>query len=127
MSPLRRISVFFIICLIVYGLLVVPQLGLMGAYRAAFRAGGNVLFARFGSNAAVRFEPLSSSDHAKDTTLVLRKLGPPTRRGEIDIKCVYAGYRPTAFLVALVMATPIPWRRKWRALLGGVVLMRAMR
>jgi hypothetical protein len=30
---------------------------------------------------------------------------------------------PTALLLALIVATPLPWFRRWRALFVGVVLM----
>ena len=33
------------------------------------------------------------------------------------------GYVPTAVLVALMLATPIAWRRKWRALALGLLLV----
>jgi hypothetical protein len=109
-------------CLAVYALLLAPWPGLMDGYRYLFRTGGNLLFQRFGGNASVSFQPLSSADHTKDTTLVLTKHR-PYMRGEMDIKSVYVGYRPTAFLVALVLATPIPWSRRWRALALGLVLV----
>ena len=35
------------------------------------------------------------------------------------------GYRPTVFLVALVLGSPIPWRRRARALLWGLVWINA--
>ena len=121
MSPLKRLSFFFIGCSLVYALLVVPWPGLLDAYRACFRAGGNVLFHSVGSAGSVLFKPIPSGDHARDTTLVLIKRRPHYARGELDIKSVYTGYRPTAFLIALVIATPIPWSRRWRALVWGLV------
>ena len=35
------------------------------------------------------------------------------------------GYLPTAFVASLILATPIPWSRRWRALLWGFVLVSA--
>lgn len=35
------------------------------------------------------------------------------------------GYAPIAFLIALVVATPIPWRRKWQSLVWGLILVEA--
>ena len=35
----------------------------------------------------------------------------------------YVGYLPTATLIALVIATPTPWSRRWRALFWGLVLV----
>ena len=126
MSPLKRLSLFFIGCSLVYALLIVPWPGLLDAYRACFRAGGNVLFHSVGGSAgSVLFKPIPSGDHARDTTLVLIKRRPYDARAELDIKSVYTGYRPTAFLIALVIATPIPWSRRWRALVWGLVWISA--
>jgi hypothetical protein len=127
MFPLRRISGFFVFCLILYALLMTPQLKLMDAYRGVFSSGGNLLFRNlFGSNSAVTFTQISNVDHMKDTTIRMEKLRPPPLRPhsmEVDIKCVYAGYRPTAFAVALILATPVPWRRRVWALLWGLLLI----
>ncbi len=123
MFPLRRISGFFIRCLVFYGLLIGPWPQLMDGYRAFFRAGGNLLFHHFGPAGSVEFKPIPSLDHAKDVTLRLTK----HRVGSLerDIKSVYAGYRPTAFLIALVLATPVPWSRRLWALLWGLILVNA--
>ncbi|MGD2108316.1 MAG: hypothetical protein PVI86_02885 [Phycisphaerae bacterium] len=118
MSPWKKTSIFFLVCSLTYALLIIPWPGLFDGYRACFRAGGNVLFHSFGPGGSVRFEPLASGDHTKDTTLVMRKKG-LIGKAELDMKAVYMGYRPTAFMIALVLATPIPWSRRWRALLWG--------
>lgn len=120
MSPLKRLSVFFLACSLIYALLIIPWPGLFDGYRAFFRAGGNVLFHSFGSGGSVSFKPIAAVDHSNDTTMVLIKKKPFVR-AELDIKTGYMGYRPTAFLVALVLATPIPWSRRWRALLWGLL------
>ena len=130
MSPLKRISGVFLRCMIYYGLLVAPWPGVMDGYRAFFRAGGNLLFHSIGSTGSVSFEPIPSRDHTKDTKLVLSKqpatpTDPRPVRRDMAIKCVYIGYRPTAFLVALVLAAPVPWRRRLWALLWGLVLVNA--
>ena len=125
MLPLKKVSIFFILSSLYYGLSMAPWPGLMDGYRAFFRAGGNLVFRSFGSSGSVAFEPLSSADHEKDTTLVLRKTRPMPVRGEMDITSGYVGYRPTAFLIALVLATPVPWRRRLWALVWGLVLVNA--
>ena len=37
----------------------------------------------------------------------------------------YIGYAPTTLLVALILATPLPWRRRLTALFWGLVLIHA--
>jgi len=125
MFPAKRLSGFFLRCVLYYALLVVPWPGLMDGYRVFFRAGGNLLFKSFGDGGSVFFEPLSSLDHAQDTRLVLRKTKPVSVSGKMDITSVYVGYRPTIFLIALVLAAPVPWSRRLWALLGGLVLVNA--
>ena len=125
MFPAKRLSGFFLRCVLYYGLLVVPWPGLIDGYRAFFRAGGNLLFKSFSDGGSVSFEPLSSHDHAKDTRLVLRKTKPLPVSGDMDIKSVYVGYRPTIFLIALVLAAPVPWSRRLWALWWGLVLVNA--
>lgn len=122
MHPLRRVSIPFVLCLVYYYVLVFAA-PLMNGYRAYFRAGGNLLFRSFGSAASVQFEPFASQDYAKDTTLVLYKLKPRPVRGTTEITAVYYGYRPTVFLIALILATPIPWRRRLLALVWGLILI----
>ncbi len=121
MFPLKRISGFFVLCLVFYALLMAPWPGVMDGYRAFFRAGGDLVFGRFGAAGSVSFKPIPAGDHAKDTTLVLTK----HRVGSLerDIKSVYVGYRPTAFVIALVLATPLPWRRRVWALLWCLILV----
>jgi hypothetical protein len=43
----------------------------------------------------------------------------------MDMKVINRGYRPTAFMLALILATPIPWRRKVVALVLGLVAVSA--
>jgi len=119
MHPLRRVSGFLFLSLFVYGLLVVPWPGVMdtyrmNAYRAYFCGGANAIFGTLGG-AAISFKPITAPDHAKDTTVTMQPRRGP--RGQFDMKSLYTGYRPTAFMIALVLATPIAWKRRLRALL----------
>ena len=123
MSPFpKRVAGFFVRFLVVFVLLMAPWPGLQEAYGAGFRAVGNVLFVRFGSGGAVRFRAISVVDPDRDMELVLRN----RRNGAEYIFTGSArlqGYKPTVFVLALTLATPIPWRRRWRALLWGFLLV----
>ena len=120
MQPVKRISGFLFWCLVTYGLLLLPWHGLMNAYRAGFRAVGNVMFHSVSDGGSVYFEKLSDGDRVNDTTLRLTNRTNGTR-GSMDIRAAYVAYRPTAFLIALVLATPMPWSRRGWALLWGLV------
>lgn len=123
MLPVKRIVLFFVVAIVVYAALVVPRTPFVDAYRYAFRVAGDVLFQSVGDGGSVRFVPFDDkTQHDKDTTLRL------TNRkrnisGSAEIRAVFTGYRPTAFLIALVLATPIPWRRRGWSLVWGLLLV----
>ena len=123
MNPLRRIGIFFALCLLIYAVLVIPWPGVMTAYRACFCGAGNALFASVGHGGSVTFESIPSAMHEKDTRLTIRSSRLPGAAVPMEIDSAYLGYRPIAFLVALTLATPVAWRRRWRALLWGLVLV----
>lgn len=126
LSPAKNIILFFLLSGLIFGLLVIPWPGpvagpapyLMDGYRWGFRTAGNVVFAQLGQGGSARFEPLSTATHEQDTTVRLRNRLRDTS-GSMDIKILNRGYRPTAFTLALILATPIPWRRRLVALLVG--------
>jgi len=106
-------------CAVVYAVLIVPVWGGLSAYRWAFCHVGNALFYRVGDGGQVRFEAIDATDRAADVTLRLFNRR-TSAGGHTNIKTADTAYRPTAFLIALIVATPIPWpRRRW-ALLWGI-------
>ena len=122
MLSAKRMAAFFVVFLLVFVLLMAPWPGLQEAYGAGFRAVGNLLFVRFGAGGAVRFQPIETPDPDRDMELVLRN----RRNGAKYIFTGSArlqGYKPTAFILALTLATPIPWRRRGWALLWGFLLV----
>lgn len=123
MFPWKRLSGFFVRCVIWYALLIAPWPGVMDAYRAVFRAAGNRVFQSIGRGGSVSFEPRTSVDHTGDTTLVFTKVRHYRASTDMQVNSAYVGYRPTAFLVALVLASPVPWSRRVVALLVGLVLV----
>lgn len=98
-----------------------PWPGLEEAYGRLFRAGGNLLFVRFGPGGAVHYRPLTTPDPKdRDMELVLTNLRNGAEYTFIGSSRLQ-GYRPTAFILALTLATPIPWSRRWRAVLWGLL------
>lgn len=119
--PLKPLIFFLFKSVVIYAVLMIPWPGVYDAYRAVFRTVGNELFGSMhGGSAAVRFEPYTGNELHMDTGVVLQRRNPPLR-GRTELPAVLIGYRPTAFLVALTLATPIPWSRRMRALLAGLV------
>jgi hypothetical protein len=124
MSPARRALAFLFWSLVIYGLFIVPPHGLLTVYRSGLRAVGNVAFRSVGVSGSARFERFSDSKQSADTTLRLsdRATG---ARGSMEFRANLVGYRPTVFLAALVLTSPIPWRRRGWALLWGSVTVTA--
>lgn len=133
-------------------LLVIPWPGLGRAYGCLFRSFGNVVFTRFWfwPEARVRFFDLRSPTLVRDVklqaalgpgahfdfkpppaTVVLDTLmllknegeGRVATLGFVRTSSRSLGYWPTAFFLALALATPMPWKRKGWALLWGLLLV----
>ncbi len=122
-SP-KQITWFFLKFLIVFGVLATPLPGVREGYGAFFRGGVNLVYGSFGSQGRVRCRPLSPPvpNHDMEITLENRVTGGmKTIAGDSRLQ----GYLPTMFTVALLVASPIPWRRRWRALAWGFALINA--
>lgn len=115
---------FFVLKLaIVYGLLLIPWPGVMAAYRAAYCAGGNIFFRTLGGAGRVYFTP-SEQIVAKDKDVSARLENIATHTGGVmEISSRSMGYLPTSFAMALVVAAPIPWKRRAISLFWGIALI----
>lgn len=107
----------------IYGLLAVaPWPGLRDGYADAFRAVGDGLFNPYGENGWVRFDRLDDASTIHDTKTSVGIWG-KTGGNAITYSARTAGYLPVAAIVALVCATPLPWPRRLRALVWGLILV----
>lgn len=122
MLPVKKTAGFFLRLVLFYGLLVAPWPGLREAYARGYRAAGNALFGSFGSDGVVRFEPLSKGREQMDTEIGIGNLRTRPAPKFAQHSTRLTGYLPTAEVVALILATPIPWSRRWKALLWGLLL-----
>lgn len=77
-----------------------------------------------GASWVVILNPLKHPTAQSDTEMILlnRRTRELVRQ---DLSSRYIGYAPTTFLLALILATPLTWRRRLMALLGGLVLSHA--
>lgn len=114
------------------------------------RAGGDIVFGPlcFWSDGHVRFLDLHSSklfkdlddatpgklprsfqpppaEQAKDTLMVLMNERHQGTFGLLRTSSRLAGYWPTAWLIALIIAKPLPWQRKGWAFVWGLLLVHA--
>jgi len=115
-----------------YGLLIAPWPGFNEIYGRYFRALGELVFAQETGLRLLHFEAVpEASRHGLDTRIVLanreqldRTGSGPVRYLELDTRGV--GWVPTALILALVLATPLSWRRRGWALLWGLLAVHGL-
>jgi hypothetical protein len=109
---------------VVYGLLSIPWPGLQEAYSKAFRSAGQTAFHNFGPNGVVKFLPLEKPTRTTDSEITTGVKG-DRRIGFSSISPRFLGYLPTIEIVALIIASSVPWRRRLLALLLGLIAIHA--
>jgi hypothetical protein len=141
MFPPRKLGRFFLVVVVIYAALMAPWPGVRSGYAYLFRRFGDVMFARFWfwPEAGVRFLDLESPEPGDaapgatelraggvfDTAMELRSQRAPGKYGYLRASSRYVGYVPTVVLAALVLAAPVPWSRRVRGLLWGLLLVHA--
>jgi hypothetical protein len=131
--PLRRLILGFLIrFVVVFGFLILPWPGWNEFYGQGFRALGNAVFAREDERWILHFEAHRQTRgfSATDTRITVgnRHLVDSSSKGVItflELNTRSVGWLPTALTIALIVATPVTWRRRWWALLWGVLLIQA--
>ena len=120
--------VFRFVC--IFGILIASWPGWNDCYGHYFR-GASQAALNFGeTKRMVRLTPnQGQSIHANIDTLMSmgnRDLLDATGKGLVErtgLDSRSIGWLPTALTMALILATPIPWRRRGLALLGGLILV----
>ncbi len=88
-------------------------------YGRLFRTTGNVLVG-LGSQGRVWFERPDDADEHHDTEVVV--IDPHARlKRTTQLSSRRHGYMPTSFLIALTLATPVAWPRRFRSVLWGLL------
>jgi hypothetical protein len=126
MPAFKHVSWFFFKICVIYGFFIVVDCG--GVYATVFRAFGNGAYANMGDRGRVRLikAPPEFPDYDTQVKLINGKIR--GARGTMEIATRKTAYLPTAFTIALVLATPIPIKRRAigliiaLAMIGGFVL-----
>jgi hypothetical protein len=119
-SPLRRLLLFLLLASVYFtGLFIV---GTRVGYPVAFRAVANQVFGSMGGQRVARFEAWEDPHGMHDTRMSIGKRHVGFPKG-LGINSMRQGYTPAALLAALVLATPVPWRRRLVALGVGLALV----
>ena len=126
LRPILRFAGLFVL---IMGLLAIPWPGVQEMYSSALRKTGAWTMGSLGPKAVVLFYEIpiqrsSSVDismNVGDRTMVRKNGTLPTVNQTFSSR--YIAYLPTAFLMALILATPLPWRRRlWSFLIGFVLI-----
>lgn len=122
MSPRKLIAWFFVRLVVLYALLMVTWPGVEETYARAFRWCGTKLLGDFGSRGVVWLVPGPRSDLTHDTDLFVQNRETGAGLG-LGVSSRYVAYLPTAFLISLIVATPLSVRRRAWALLWGLLVV----
>lgn len=122
MFPPKGTAGFAVRVLLFYGLLAwVPWPGVSEGYSAFYRYTGNVFVESLGSEVTIWFRPpVYDKGPDKDLEFAIRAKGETAVRNT-PINTRLTGYLPTVEVIALILATPIPWRRRGWAVLWGFI------
>ncbi len=110
--------------MVVFAVLVLPFLHLQDAYSVLFRAMGNAFFGSYSSVARVEFKPYETDDEERDVLVVFTHRASGTEFA-LPGSSKSQGYIPTAFIIALTLASPLVWRRRLIALAFNLVAVTA--
>ncbi len=124
-KKLLRSAVLF---LVFYALFMAPWPGLRSAYASFYRKTASILFQSFGApDVAVRFYPMAQQHFdIKVVFLDLKKRDADGNAIPFKMKGItsrYSSYMFVAFAVAMILATPVPWKRRALALPLGLIFM----
>ena len=117
---------------LIFVLLILPWPGWDQLYAQYFRGLGEMVFSRDEGQRLVRFRPSppeqNSAALTTRMTLGNRDLMDANGKGRgeiVDLDTRSIGWVPTALTAALILATPIRWRRRGWALVWGMLLIHA--
>jgi hypothetical protein len=125
MSRYKTLLFFVLKAIIIYVLLTAPFSFYDEMYGNFYRSCGKLFFDRFHGNGIARF---TEGSEKKITRIDIGNITQLDATGQLKTAWVNTetrgfGYLPTVLMIALVIASPVSWRRKLIALLAGVSLV----
>ncbi|RME41431.1 MAG: hypothetical protein D6788_01245 [Planctomycetota bacterium] len=108
-----------------YALFALPWSVLEPGYIRLFCRVGDALFGSFNAYATADFHPRERATLDADTVITVETVHPRTAR-DVEFSARLTGYLPFAQLAAMILATPVAWRRRWIALGLGTLFLHAL-
>jgi hypothetical protein len=134
MAPRKNVLRFFAALIVAYGLLMIRWPGLVELYGANFAGTAHLLSYRMwgngpmaGTRAIVRIEYAPRKDDP-DHDVRIAAANAERLRGYDDISLTrtssrHLGYMPTVVLISLIIASPVSWLQRVKALMWGLVFI----
>lgn len=125
MISYRSVIRFLLIFFVTYAVLLTPYLGIRHKYAEWLSYQGNEIFGNIKKDVAAVFKP-QKGDEKNDILLTLQfKIRPSgqTQERSINLNTGIIGYFPLVFLLSLITATPMTWKRKIIAFVVGYAVM----
>jgi hypothetical protein len=127
MKSKRTILKFIIIAALIFGVFAIRLSWTDHVYGKFYRATGELFFSHIAGNGFVRFSSTEDPDLTKINTgnIELKAPGGGYKTQAVKISTRNHGYLPTLLLFALIIASPVPIKRKLFAILAGFILIMA--
>ncbi len=125
MQSNRRIIFFLLKALVICLVLAMPLKSFDEAYGKFYRALNSKLLGKIQTGGFVRYSP-GKKAYLTHVNIWNQKQVKPNGKvdsAKADVNTRYRGYLPTVLLIALVLASPVPWRRRLLALFTGFILV----
>ncbi len=121
----RTLLLFLLKATVIYALLAAPLSMYDEAYGKFYRNLAGKMVGRFHDSGFVRFTSMSKPEmtHLNIGNYKLALADGSFDTAAVDINTRILGYLPTVLLISLVLASPVPWRRKLLALPAGFILV----
>jgi len=124
-KPIRYFLCWFVA---IYALLIFPWPSSRDLYGTYLRSVAKLVLVKDNDRRILRFEevPVSTRNRTLDTRITVANREQLDASGSghavmLDFDSHGVGWMPTALLVALVAATPVPWQRRMWALIWGLL------
>jgi hypothetical protein len=125
MLKTRTLLLFLLKASVIYALLSAPLSFYDETYGQFYRNMAGKLLGRFHDSGFVRFSSMSKPEmtHLNIGNYKLALADGSFDTAAVDVNTRILGYLPTILLIALVMASPVPWRRRLLAVSIGWFLV----
>jgi hypothetical protein len=121
----RTLGLFLVKAMVIYVLLAAPFSFYDSFYGEFFRACSRSFFDGFQGNGYLMLTKQEDKCITHVNVINRKQIRPDgsARSAGVDVNTRYLGYIPTILLISLVLASPVPWKRKFVALLIGLILV----